>query len=60
MANQRGMRRIRLAFIQQGLQLPGRPVKEERFDSGSHIILLPENACLSEIPSVAREPYGDE
>jgi hypothetical protein len=34
MADQRGMRRIRLAFIQQGLQLPDRPVKEERFDSG--------------------------
>jgi len=36
MADQRGVRRIRLAFIQQGLQPPCGPVEEEGFDSISH------------------------
>ena len=42
MADQRRMRCVWLAFIQQGLEPPRRPVEEERFDSGSHIILLPQ------------------
>ena len=42
MADQRGMRCVWLAFIQQGLEPPRRPVEEERFDAGSHIILLPQ------------------
>ncbi len=42
MADQRGMRCVWLAFIQQGLKPPRRPVEEERFDAGTHIILLPQ------------------
>jgi hypothetical protein len=42
MADQRGMRRLGLAFIQQGLQPSRRPVEEERFDSVGHVILLPQ------------------
>jgi hypothetical protein len=37
MADQRRVRRIRLALIEQGLQPPGWPLKEERFDSIGHI-----------------------
>ena len=37
MADQRGVRRIRPAFIQQGLQPPGGPIEEEGFDSVGHI-----------------------
>ena len=36
MADQRRVRRIRLAFIQQGLQPPGWPLEEERFDPIGH------------------------
>jgi hypothetical protein len=42
MADQRGVRRIRLAFIQQRLQPPGGPIDEEGFDSVGHVILLPQ------------------
>ena len=38
MANQRRVRRVRLALIQQGLQAPRRSIEEERFDSVGHII----------------------
>src|SRR6476661_3578718 len=38
MADQRRVRRIRPAFIQQGLQPPGWPLKEEGFDSVGHIL----------------------
>ena len=38
MADQRGVRRIRLAFIQQGLQPPGGSIKEKGFDSVGHIL----------------------
>ena len=44
MADQRGMRCVRLAFIQQGLQPSCGAVEEKGFDSGSHIILLPQTA----------------
>ena len=37
MADQRGMRRVRLTFIQQGLQPACRPIKEEGFDSVGHV-----------------------
>ncbi len=40
MADQRRMCCVWLAFIQKGLEPPRRPVEEERFDSGSHIILF--------------------
>ena len=36
MADQRSMRRVRLAFIQQGLKPACRPIEEEGFDSVSH------------------------
>ena len=42
MANQRGMRRVWLAFIQQGFQPSRGSSEEEGFDSCSHIILLPQ------------------
>ena len=42
MADQRGVRRIRLAFIQQGFQPPGGPIEEEGFDSVGHIPFLPQ------------------
>ena len=37
MADQRGMRRVGLAFIQQGFKPPCRPIEEEGFDSVGHI-----------------------
>ena len=42
MADQRGMRRVGLALIQQGLQPPCGPIEEEGFDSVGHVILLPQ------------------
>ncbi|MCU1334192.1 MAG: peptidase dimerization [Candidatus Angelobacter sp.] len=44
MADQRSMRRVGLAFIHQRFQSPCGPVEEEGFDSGSHVILLPQRA----------------
>jgi len=38
MADQRRVPRVRLAFIQQGLQPPRGPIKEEGFDSIGHIL----------------------
>ena len=38
MADQRSVRRIRLALIQQGLQPPSGPIEEEGFDSIGHIL----------------------
>ena len=38
MANQRGVRRVRVALIQQGLKPPCRSIKEEGFDSVGHIL----------------------
>ena len=49
MADQRGMRRVWLAFIQQGLQPPCGSVEEEGFDSVGHIILLPQHSALTSI-----------
>jgi hypothetical protein len=42
MADQRGTRRDRLAFIQQCLKPSCGPVEEEGFDSGSHVLFLPQ------------------
>ena len=42
MADQRGVRRIWLALIQQGLKPTGGSIKEEGFYSVGHIILLPQ------------------
>ena len=38
MANQRGVRRVWLALIQQGLKPPCGSIKEEGFDSVGHIL----------------------
>ena len=38
MADQRGVRRVRLALIQQGLQPSRGSIEEEGFDSVGHII----------------------
>ncbi len=42
MAHQRGMRCVGLTFIQQSFEPACRPIEEEGFDSGSHVILLPQ------------------
>src|SRR5579864_2258455 len=42
MADQRGVRRVWLALIQQGFQPTGGSIEKERFDSVGHIILLPQ------------------
>src|SRR5947209_709955 len=66
MADQRGMRCVRLAFIQQSFQLARGPVQEEGFDSVGHNSFYHREitGCLgglfSGIPSSAREPYGGE
>jgi hypothetical protein len=44
MADQRGVRSIWLALIQQSFQPSRGPVEEKGFDTVSHVILLPENA----------------
>src|ERR1041385_1604951 len=51
MTDQRRVRRIRLAFIQQGLQPPGRPLKEERFDPIGHVPFLSQQSAFSAQPS---------
>jgi len=51
MADQRGVRRIRLAFIQQRLQPPGGPIEEEGFDSVGHVPFLPQHSAFSTQPS---------
>jgi len=47
MADQRRMRRVRLAFIQQGFQPSCGSIKKEGFDSVGHIILLPQQSAVS-------------
>jgi hypothetical protein len=44
MADQRGVRRLRLAFVQQSLQPAGWTIQEERFDSVRHSTFLPQRA----------------
>ena len=46
MAYQRGMRRVGLTFIQQSFEPACRPIEEEGFDSGSHVILLPQRSAV--------------
>jgi hypothetical protein len=41
------VRRIRLAFIQQGLQPPGWPLEEEGFDSIGHVPFLSQQSAFS-------------
>ena len=43
MADQRRMRRLSLALVEQRLQAAGWAVQEEGFDGGRHNTLLPEN-----------------
>src|SRR5947209_834605 len=42
MADQRGVRRIRRALVQQGFQPARRAFEEEGFDSGGHRTFLPQ------------------
>ena len=48
MANQRGVRCVRLALIQQGLKPPGGSIEEEGFDSVGHILFYhsPQQSAL--------------
>jgi len=54
MADQRGVRRIRLAFIQQGFQPPGGPIEEEGFDSVGHVSFLSQHSVFSSAISKKR------
>ena len=47
MANQRGVRRVRVALIQQGLKPPGGSIEEEGFDSVGHISFLSQPSAVS-------------
>lgn len=47
MADKRGVRRIGLAFIQQGFQPSRGTVEKEGFDSVGHVSFLPQHSAFS-------------
>ena len=60
MADQRGMRRAGLAFIQQGFQPSHRSIEKEGFDAGSHSTLVTDRWPKKQNPTTEARRHGEK